>query len=192
MTPFVQNLTNVASFLTVIIDIFAIVLFFILITPLRRSGWTGRFASWFGNNAIMLGFLVAFIATAGSLFYENIAGFAPCLLCWWQRIFLYPQTLLLFVALVWRGRDSAAAAGARLLARVNSIVLSAIGIAISIYQTLLQAGAIGNDLLPCDASGVSCQHVYFINYGYVTIPAMALTAFALIMLFMYAPRGKEK
>jgi disulfide bond formation protein DsbB len=188
MTPFVQNITNIGSFLTVVIDIFAVILFFILITPLRRSGWTGRFAAWFGDNAILLGFLVAFLATAGSLFYENIAGFAPCLLCWWQRIFLYPQALLLFIALIWRGRDSAAIAAARTLARVNSIVLSLIGVSISIYQTLLQAGAIGNDLIPCDASGVSCQHVYFINYGYVTIPAMALTAFALIILFMYAPR----
>jgi disulfide bond formation protein DsbB len=188
MTPFVQNITNIGSFLTVVIDIFAVFLFFILITPLRRSGWTGRFAAWFGDNAILLGFLVAFLATAGSLFYENIAGFAPCLLCWWQRIFLYPQALLLFIALIWRGRD----AGARTLARINSIVLSLIGVSISIYQTLLQAGAIGNDLIPCDATGVSCQHVYFINYGYVTIPAMALTAFALIILFMYSPRRKEK
>jgi disulfide bond formation protein DsbB len=179
MTPFVQNLTNVGSFLTVIIDIFAVLLLFILITPLRKSGWTGRIAAFFGDNAIMLGFLVAFLATAGSLFYENVAGFAPCLLCWWQRIFLYPQSIMLLVAL-FRRRESQ-------FARINSIILSAIGVCVSLYQTLLQMGVIGNDLIPCDASGVSCQHVYFIQYGYVTIPAMALTAFALILLFMCSP-----
>src|SRR5580704_12739453 len=104
MTPFVQNLTGIASFITVIFDIFAICLFFILITPLRRHGWTKRIAEFFGERAILLSFLVAFLSVAGSLFYSEIAQFQPCLLCWWQRIFLYPQAILLLVAIIKKDR----------------------------------------------------------------------------------------
>lgn len=182
MTPFVQNITGFLSFATVVLDVLAIIFFVILITPLRRGGKTGRLAEFFGERAIIFGFLVAFLAAAGSLFYSNIAGFAPCELCWWQRILLYPQAILLFVALF--KKDSAARNS---IVRLNSIVLSAIGAIIALYQTFLQLGVIGNDLIPCDATGISCQHVYFLTYSYITIPTMSLTVFALILLFMCAP-----
>ncbi len=180
MTPFVQNITTVLSFGVVVMDILAALLFFILITPLRRHGWTKRVAEFFGERAILLSFLVAFLSTIGSLFYSDIAQFQPCLLCWWQRIFLYPQAILLLIAFIKKDR----------LVRLHSIALSGIGALISLYHMFLQLGVIGNDLIPCDASGVSCQHVYFIDFGYVTIPTMALTAFALILLFMFAPNPK--
>ena len=88
MTPLVSNVTNFLSYLIVILDIFAVCLFFILITPLRKRGWTKQVAEFFGERAIFLSFLVALAAVGGSLFYADIAGFQPCLLCWWQRIFL--------------------------------------------------------------------------------------------------------
>lgn len=182
MTPFVQTVTNLFCFGTVVLDIFAALLLFILITPLRRHGWTKKVAEFFGERAILLSFLVAFLSTAGSLFYSDIANFAPCLLCWWQRIFLYPQAILLFTALIKKDTSM----------RLHAIILSTIGGLISVYHTLLQLGIGVNDLVPCDASGVSCQHVYFIQYGYVTIPTMALTAFVLILLFMLSPNPKHK
>jgi disulfide bond formation protein DsbB len=113
-----------------------------------------------------------FVSVASSLFYSEIAGFAPCLLCWWQRIFLYPQAIILFIALFkkdWRVRKYA-------------IALSGLGSLVSIYHTYIQFG--GESLAPCPVGGVSCQIVYFVEYGYVTIPTMALTAFGLIILLM--------
>ena len=44
----------------------------------------------------------------------------------------------------------------------------------------------------CGLTGVSCEHVYFVQYGYVTIPTMALTAFVLILLFMFSPNPKHR
>ena len=182
MTPLVQSTTNFLSYLTVILDIGAVLLFFILITPLRRRGWTRDIAEFFGERAIFISFLVALGSTLGSLFYSGIADFQPCLLCWWIRIFLFPQTILLFVAFL--KKDN--------LARIHSIILSGFGGLTALYLTFLQLGVISNDVLPCAASGVSCQHVYFLEYGYVTIPTMALTAFVLILLFMLSPRPNSK
>ena len=73
---------------------------------------------------------------------------------------------------------------------LHSIVLSSIGALISIYHTFIQFG--GTPLGDCGISGVSCEHVYFLNYGYVTIPTMALTAFVLILLFMFSPNPKHR
>src|SRR5258708_5189085 len=98
MTPLVQNATDLLSFIVVLADGFAVLLFFILITPLRKRGWTKDLVEFIGERAIFFSFLVALAATLGSLFYSGIANFQPCLLCWWQRIFLYPQVILLFVA----------------------------------------------------------------------------------------------
>ncbi len=182
MTPLVQSITNILSFLTVVLDVFAVLFFLVLITPLRRRGWTKHVAEFFGERAILFSFLIAFAATGASLFYSEIAQFQPCLLCWWLRILLYPQAILLFVAIIKKDR----------LARMHAIIFSSIGALISVYQTFLQLGVIGNDLIPCDASGVSCQHVYFLQYGYVTIPAMALTAFVLILLFMLSPNRGQR
>ncbi|HVO28989.1 MAG TPA: disulfide bond formation protein B [Candidatus Paceibacterota bacterium] len=180
MSPFVQSVTNLLSFLTVILDLFAAFLFFILITPLRKRGWTKSAADFFGERAIFFSFLVAFGATFGSLFYSSIANFTPCLLCWWQRIFLYPQTVLLFTAMLRKDQ----------MMRLHAIILSSFGALIALYHMLLQFGAAS--IIPCSASGVSCEVVYFIEYGYVTIPTMSLTAFALIMLFMLSPNPKKR
>jgi disulfide bond formation protein DsbB len=175
MAPFVASTSNFLSFLVVVLDIFAVCYFFILITPLRKHGWTRDLAEFFGERAVFLSFLVALAGVLGSLFYSEIAGFQPCLLCWWQRIFLYPQAILLLIAFIKKDR----------LVRIHSIVLSSIGTLLALYHTFIQFG--GESILPCASSGVSCEHIYFVNYGYVTIPTMSLTLFVLILLFMFSP-----
>jgi disulfide bond formation protein DsbB len=180
MTPFVQTITDAASFGTVVLDIFVVLLLIILISPLKRRGAGKKIAEFIGERAILLSFIVALAATAGSLFYSDIAGFEPCLLCWWQRIFLYPQSILLLTAFIKKDENM----------RLHAIILSAIGALIAVYHTFLQLGV--NPLLPCSATGPSCSFVYFIEYGYVTIPTMSLTVFALILLFMFAPNSKKK
>jgi disulfide bond formation protein DsbB len=172
MTPLVQSATNFASYLTVIADIIGAFLLIILITPLKNRGRGKKIADFFGNNAVLLSFLVALASVLGSLFFSEIAQFQPCLLCWWQRIFLYPQAVILLVALIAKKDD----------VRKYCLSLSVIGGLISVYHTYLQFGgtALGN----CGINGISCEHVYFTEYGYVTIPTMALTAFALIIIFL--------
>ena len=172
MSPLVQNVTNILSLGIVIADVFAIFLFVILTTPLKWSGWGKKVAGFFGDNAMLFAFAIAFLGILASLFYSEVAGFTPCLLCWWQRILLYPQALILLIALI--AKDERA--------RKYCLALSGIGAVLATYHTYLQFG--GNDLIPCSATGVSCNHVYFVTYGYVTIPTMALTAFVLIFLLL--------
>jgi disulfide bond formation protein DsbB len=177
MDPFVANVTNFLAYLIVLADILAVALFIILATPLKNRGGGKKLAAFFGDNAIWLSFIVTAGSVIGSLFYSNFAGFVPCLLCWWIRILIYPQAVILLVAIIAKTSD----------VRKYCLALSWIGLAVSAYDTYLQFGgpAIGD----CGVTGVSCEHVYFLEYGYVTIPTMALTAFALILLFMWA--GKK-
>ena len=181
MTPLVQNVTDIFSFGILVLDVLAVVLFFILITPLKKHGIGKDIADFFGERAIFLSFLVAFAATAGSLFYSEVAGFQPCVLCWWQRVFLYPQTILLFTAFIKKDENM----------RLHSIILSSVGALIALYHTFVQFG--GESAFPCPAQGgPSCQIVYFLQYGYITVPTMSLTVFILLLLFMCAPNPKKR
>jgi disulfide bond formation protein DsbB len=172
MAPLTQHVTDILSFIIVVSDALAVVLFVLLMTPLKDRGFGKKIADFFGTNAIVFSLIIALASVAASLYYSDVAGFAPCLLCWWQRILLYPQAVILLIAFI--ANDERV--------RKYCLTLSGIGIFVSIYHTYLQFG--GNALIPCSANGVSCEHVYFVEYGYVTIPTMALTAFALILLFM--------
>src|SRR6185437_5155517 len=100
MTPFVQLVTNILSTSVVVLDVLAVLLFIILITPLKRRGAGKKIAEFFGERALLLSFIVALASVGGSLFFSDVAGFQPCLLCWWQRIFLYPQAVILLIALI--------------------------------------------------------------------------------------------
>lgn len=135
----------------------------------------------FGKGAILFSFIVALIATLGSLFYSEIAGFEPCKLCWIQRIFMYPQAILLGIAL-WR----------KSYETYQSIILSLIGAVIAGYHYLLQIGVAPE--LPCSAVGFSaaCSQRFVMQFGYITIPMMAFTAFLLMLTFFIAQRLYEK
>lgn len=137
-----------------------------------------KLLEFISKRAILFSFIVALVATLGSLFYSEVAGYEPCKLCWFQRIFMYPQIVILGIAL-WKKNG---------LVNYNSIALSIIGAAIAGYHYLLQIGVAPE--LPCAAVGYSaaCSQRFVMNFGYITIPMMALTAFALITLFMIAQK----
>jgi disulfide bond formation protein DsbB len=126
-----------------------------------------------------LAFGTALVATLGSLYYSEIAGFVPCTLCWYQRILMYPLAVLLLIGILKQDRT------------VSDYVLplSVIGIGMSTYHYLIQVGAIAHSAV-CRA-GVPCG-LRYVNYlGFVTIPLMALTAFVLITGFMAASRWAD-
>ncbi len=184
MTPLVQGLTSVLTIFTVIGDVVALFLLFALIdikTKLLPS-FSKSVLELFGNYAAPFSFAVMLLSTLASLFYSEIAGFVPCILCWWQRIFVYPQVFIF--GLGWWKRDRHAAD--------YGICLSIVGGLIAIYHTFLQFG--GSPLVPCSATGVSasCTQRYFLEFGYVTIPTMALTAFVLIILLSLAQKAINK
>lgn len=176
------------SVLTLAGGIMALVLFFMLLFKPKN-----KLTDWIEKNALILMFIVAFIAVCGSLFFSEIANWTPCKDCWFQRIFMYPQVILLAVAL-WKKDKNIAP---------YILALCIIGMMISIDHYSDQVSAAFNPgenelgvnvLQPCDTTGISCAatqiHFYF---GYITIPMMALTAFvlnALGSIFMMHRRPK--
>ncbi len=187
MTPLVQAVTDFLSFGTVLADILALALFIIILGSFQNKGWGKKLADFFGGNALLFSFLLAAGGTVASLFYSQFAHFAPCELCWIQRGFLYTQAVILLVAMLARKAEKV-----RLYDKIVEkacLALSCCGFAVAFYNTYLQLG--GGAIIPCSAIGPSCQYVYFIEYGYVTIPTMSLTAFALILLFMLLRKSEE-
>ncbi|OGF23898.1 hypothetical protein A3H66_01205 [Candidatus Falkowbacteria bacterium RIFCSPLOWO2_02_FULL_45_21] len=112
----------------------------------------------------------------GSLFYPEIAQYAVCRLCWYQRIFMYPQAILLGLA-AWRQDKNIA---------LYSIILSAFGALIAAYHYYIQLSGALAAVPSCSAVGysVSCSERFIMQFGYITIPLMSLTAFLMIILIM--------
>lgn len=174
MDPFVALITKLLSIFTVAGGVIALYLVFALATKNKRV------TDFFGKQAVFFSLLIALGGVIGSLFYSEFAGFAPCILCWWQRAFLYPQALL-FGWMFWKR-------SARLMK--YTLWLSTIGGLVALYNTYLQFG--GGPLGDCSANGVSCSVRYFLEFGYVTIPTMSLTAFALLIALYLAKRQLDK
>lgn len=134
-----------------------------------------------GPLALWLGFVVASVATFGSLYLSEVAHFIPCTLCWYQRIAMYPLVLVLGIA-AWRTD-----AGIRRYA----VPLASIGVCIAAYHVALQR-------LPGLPSGacsldVPCSAIYIERFGFITIPVMAVVAFvAIITLLLLAPVPSDR
>jgi disulfide bond formation protein DsbB len=136
-----------------------------------------------GPAALWLAFLVALTATVGSLYFSEVARFTPCVLCWYQRIAMYPLVVLLGVAAL-RGDVSV---------RRYVAPVAIIGAAISIYH-------IGVERLPGLPSGacsldVPCDLIWVERFGFITIPVMALVGFLAILTLLFAfasPRPREE
>lgn len=168
MSPFVRTISALLSLAAVAGDGLILTLIAAMIAKQKRV------VSFFSRHGLGCALLIAGTATLGSLFYSEIAKYEPCKLCWFQRIFMYPQVILLSLAVLKKDRSIAPYA----------ITLSAIGGTISAYHIVLQNKP--GIAVPCSTVGyaVSCTKNYFLQFGYVTIPVMALTAFLLVILLL--------
>ena len=119
-------------------------------------------------------FLVASIATGGSLFFSEIAGFIPCELCWYQRICMYPLSIITLLA---------ALANDRRVARYL-LPLPLFGAGVSVYHLLVENGVVGQSKTCLISAPGGCGVKWINEFGYVTIPTLALTAFALLFAFL--------
>ncbi|HEU5477970.1 MAG TPA: disulfide bond formation protein B [Gaiellaceae bacterium] len=132
-------------------------------------------------------FIVASIATGGSLFYSQIAHFQPCEFCWFQRVLMYPLSILtLFIA--GRGDNRAA----RYL-----LPLPVVGAGTAIYHMLIAYGAI-HEPAACTASAAGgCAFNWLAvpsvhaSFGYLQIPTLALTGFLLLIGFLVLASAGE-
>lgn len=155
----------------------ALLILLLVSTRISKNTNLKKIAKTISLNSMSLAFLVALIATLGSLFLSEIAHFTPCKLCWFQRIFMYPQALILGIA-IYKNDFSI---------KKYIIGLSTVGLLIAIYHYVLQMAPIP---LPCTDEIASCAAKQFAQYGFITIPLMSSTAFALILLFMFLSRKK--
>jgi disulfide bond formation protein DsbB len=126
------------------------------------------------------GIIISVGSFLGSIYYSNIIGFEPCSLCWWERMFIYPQIIIFAVAIAKRDRGVAD----------YILPLSVIGALFSWYHTYLSLG--GTPIITCGTEGVSCAKRYVFEFGYVTIPVMVLTAFLLLTFLAAATRASRR
>lgn len=128
-----------------------------------------------------MAFLVALVATLGSLYYSEVRGFIPCTLCWYQRILMYPLVAILLAGLIRRDPGLA----------TYVLPLALLGILVSGYHYTVQLGLWGGESAACRA-GVPCSGRYVDWLGFITIPFQALTAFILITALMIAARAASR
>ena len=130
-----------------------------------EAAWMLVFAAW----------LVATASTLGALFFGEVMKIPTCVLCWYQRIFMFPLAIILAVGLFpFDGR----------IARY-AFPLAVAGWGFALFHVLLVAGYIPENVQPC-VQGVPCSETYFELFGFVTIPLLALVAFSTIIALLAA------
>jgi disulfide bond formation protein DsbB len=111
--------------------------------------------------------------TLGSLFFSEVMEFAPCVLCWYQRIFLYPLVITLGIGLFPLDKSAIR----------YSLPLAVVGWFIALYHNLLYSGIISESLQPC-RQGVSCTEKYIDLLGFLTIPMLSLILFTIVIALL--------
>lgn len=125
--------------------------------------------------------IIAIVATVGSLYFSEVRLFVPCALCWYQRILMYPLTLILGVA-TYR-QDGRAFA--------YSLPLSVLGMLVALYHVLHQKIPGFGSAAVC-RGGVACDMQYINWLGFISIPVLALTAFTLITVLLLVSRSQAR
>lgn len=129
----------------------------------KEVAWYLVFISW----------VVALVATLGSLFFSEVMRFPPCLLCWYQRICMYPMVFLLLAGLFPLSRQ---------LFKFTLPMLF-VGMGVALYHNLLYYKILPQSAAPC-VQGISCTTVHIQWLGFITIPLMSLIAFSLILVLL--------
>lgn len=135
----------------------------------RGAAWALLFSCW----------LLATISTLGSLFFSEVMQFAPCSLCWYQRIFMFPLAAILLVGLL--PLDTKCVKYALPFALGGS--------AVALYHTLLHEGIIPESVAPCQ-QGVSCSQEYIDLFGFLSIPLLSLMSFSAMLALLVILRRK--
>lgn len=134
------------------------------------------------NEYISHGILVmAMVSMAGSLFFSEVMSLPPCVLCWYQRIAMYPIVALAILGIVRSDKNMG----------VNVLALSIPGLIISTYHNLLYWEILPESAAPCTL-GISCTTKFFEWFGFITIPFMALSAFTIITVLAFISLKKNK
>jgi len=176
MSPYLEVFNKILSLGTIFLQIIILWLAFNLIF-LKNT--RDKISLFFKENTLLFGFLVGLGAVVVSLFYSEIIGYPPCELCWFQRIFLYPQFILFGLGLYKKDK----------LILDYALIFAILGSLTSIYHIYIGNG--GSSNIACSApnlangaSQVSCTIQYVHEFGYITIPIMSLTLSLFIIMII--------
>lgn len=111
------------------------------------------------------------LATMGSLYFSELMHLPPCVLCWYQRIVMYPLVLLLAVGILRKDKNVV----------YYALPLSIGGLIIATYHNLLYYKLLPESAQPC-VIGISCTARQLEWFGFITIPLLSLSALAIITL----------
>ena len=120
-----------------------------------------------------LAWVTALASMLGSLYFSEVLKFTPCILCWYQRIFMYPLVLIIPIGVLLKDK----------FLPYYVLSLAGIGAVIALYHTLLNWNIIPEAVAPC-ALGVSCTTRYIDWFGFVNIPFMSFVSFTVILICM--------
>lgn len=173
-----SNAVPIIGFLTLLSNIIFVSVLLVILIHADSKKHLYNFVHKYILELLFFGILSAVV---GSLVYSDIVGFLPCELCWWQRILMYPQ--LLIVAMAWRKKDK----------NVIDYLLpfSVLGALIALYQSFVQWGFSFGIEGGCVAAGGECAKVYFTQYSYITIPFMSFTVFIYIITLKFIYYHKD-
>ena len=143
------------------------------IKTVGQQGWVLIFICW----------LIAMAALFGSLFFSEVMGLKPCVLCWWQRVFIYPLAVLFLVGL-FPQEDKVDRSVVR-----YTLPLAVIGLGFAIYHYLVYSGFIPESLQPC-SEDLSCAEINLELMGFVTIPMLSIFAYSAIIMLLVIYRKR--
>ncbi|HEX8649076.1 MAG TPA: disulfide bond formation protein B [Thermoleophilaceae bacterium] len=145
----------------------------------RARGWLRELRATLAGAGLWIAWAIAAVATAGSLFFSEYSDFVPCRLCWFQRIAMYPLAVLLLIAALRRDRRGGA---------LYALPFPVLGALVAIYHVYIEHNP--------EAESASCKVAapcsvrWIEELGYVTLPVLALTAFAAIMSLLLMARAR--
>jgi disulfide bond formation protein DsbB len=136
----------------------------------KASTWPLIFIAW----------LIAAISTLGALFLGEVMGLTPCVLCWYQRICMFPLVFVLAAGLF------------PLDAKVvrYAFPLAVVGLGIAVFHLLVTQGVVAESLTPC-TQGVPCSQEQIVWFGFLTIPMLSVAAFAVITALLITTHFKK-
>lgn len=137
-----------------------------------KTNWTLLFLCW----------LLVSVSTTISLFFSSVLEYEPCVLCWYQRICLFPLIFIFAVGLFPNFDRSVIK---------YALPLTIVGGLIALYHSLLYAGIIPEDIQPC-SKGVSCTEKYFELFGFVSIPMLSFIAFTTLTTLLIILKRRTK
>lgn len=129
---------------------------------------------FFKNHLLYVAWGTSLAAVLTSLYFSEVRHFPPCVLCWYQRICMYPLVAILAVGILKKDKNLA----------FYVLPLSLVGLGISIYHNLLYYKILPESVAPCVA-GISCTTEFIHYFGFITIPLLSFLGFLFINILMF-------